>query len=150
MAISNEFYYKDKNGDYHLCKNMKTEETKEMCNHEWKQIIDNMGVECIHCGAKDYPSTPNKNIECWEEDFRKLVGKLDFNRVEAFESIQDFIRQTLSAQRSNLVKEIEGLRFNRTNDLEKLSPVGNFELIKYKRQFRKILDEVINLINSSK
>jgi hypothetical protein len=70
--------------------------------------------------------TPNKNIEGWEDKWMKMA----FEGATLAEQ-RDFIRNLLSAQRSNLVKEIEKMDWE------------CYEQTKIKK-------DIINLINSSK
>ena len=78
---------------------------------------------------------PNKNIDCWKEELEYLLVNGDTDRLE------DFIRNLLSDQRSNLVKEIEGLKNKGIWGEDSMSKEEWA-----KRGFSQAISEVISLI----
>ena len=83
---------------------------------------------------------PNKNIECWEDDFTE---KWNNETIDGLLDIKDFIRNLLQAQRSNLVKEIEVLKKGIKEPV-----LDKYQTEKY--SYNQAISEVIHLINSSK
>lgn len=105
----------------------------------------------------------NKNIEGWEEEFEDMFKIISFTAEteelyqkglilqSAWEiigagikkDIKQFVRNLLQAQRSNLAKEIEGLKI-KDDEAESFWDAEECE------GYNQAISDIINLINSSK
>jgi hypothetical protein len=159
------FSSSDPNYKVHTC-----QETKEVCKCPTDQRVD-CGVSGF-CPCKCHTPTPNKNIECWEEEFDKKMEGWKFhhkttpccNDTYAVNEVKDFIRNLLQVQREELEhkirtmftkEEVEGMKAGWVKEIEGLDENKAFEAsgaidYDFLDGFSEAKKAVITLINSLK